>query len=124
MNCLGVTIVVGVYGVMAFLVSQRTRKIGIRVALGATSRAVIQSVVLAGLGPVFIGMAIGSTAAAGLISGLRSIEGVADFVLHHEVGHPAVLGELALVFAITVLATVIPAKRALRVDTMATLRHE
>src|SRR5262249_53157165 len=50
---------VGIYGVMAFLVSQRTREIGIRMALGATSRGVISSMMRQGMSPVLVGTLLG-----------------------------------------------------------------
>ena len=110
---------VGVHGVMAFLVSQRTREIGIRIALGATSRAVIGRVVVQGLLPVFLGMAIGFPAAAA-IDLVTSTDGVRDSMFLD----PAAYALLAVVLAIAVVASIIPARRALRVDPMVALRHE
>jgi ABC-type antimicrobial peptide transport system permease subunit len=109
---------VGIYGAMAFLVSQRTREIGIRMALGATSPAVIRSVVFQGLRPVLIGMAVGFPAAAALNMPIDTAA-LKDMFLD-----PEAYGLLALVLAIGVAANVIPARRALRVDPMVALRHE
>lgn len=115
---------VGVYGVMAFLVSQRTREIGIRMALGATSHVVLRSVAIQGLRPVFIGMLAGFAGAAWLDGLDQSTDLIPNTLVQRLFGDPAVYGEVALVVAIAVLASVIPARRALRVDPMVALRHE
>jgi predicted lysophospholipase L1 biosynthesis ABC-type transport system permease subunit len=116
---------VGIYGVMAFLVSQRTREIGIRMALGATPSLVIKSVVIQGLRPVFVGMLAGLAAAAWV----TKLEWAADVapgagLYSRTFSDPALYGELALVLAIALLASIVPARRALRVDPMEALRHE
>jgi ABC-type antimicrobial peptide transport system permease subunit len=64
---------VGIYGVIAYLVSQRTREIGIRMALGATAGAVLKNIVLHGLRSVFAGMILGLAAAAGLSTLLHAM---------------------------------------------------
>jgi ABC-type antimicrobial peptide transport system permease subunit len=115
---------VGIYGVMAFLVSQRTREIGIRMALGATSRMVIRNVILQGMWPVLMGTLVG---VAGSLALERApfLREARQFSLSSPVlSDPVFYAELALVFAIAVLASVIPARRALRVDPVAALRHE
>ena len=116
---------VGIYGVMAFLVSQRTREIGIRMALGATSRSVIKSVVIQGLRPVFVGTLVGLAGSA-WVTKLAWASDVARVIglYSRTFSDPALYGELALVFAIALLASIIPARRALRVDPMVALRHE
>jgi predicted permease len=116
---------VGVYGVMAFLVSQRTREIGIRVALGATSRMLVRGVVAPGLRPVFIGMAIGFSAAAAADAALdRFTHPFPDPIVQSLFGNPAIYAGLALMLAIAALASLIPARRARLVDPMVALRHE
>jgi predicted permease len=115
---------VGIYGVMAFLVSQRTREIGIRMALGATSRAVLQNVMLQGVWPVLVGTLVG---VAGSLALQRTpvIQGALQFSLSPPtLSDSAFYAELALVAAIAVLASVVPARRALRVDPAVSLRHE
>jgi predicted permease len=116
---------VGIYGVMAFLVSQRTREIGIRMALGATLRVVIKSVVIQGLRPVFLGMLAGLTAAA-WVTKLEWASDVAPGagLYSRTFSDPALYGELALVLGIALLASIVPARRALRVDPAEALRHE
>lgn len=115
---------VGIYGVMAFLVSQRTREIGIRMALGATSRAVIRNVILQGLWPVLTGMLVG---VAGSLALERApvLQGARQFSLSPPTfSDPVFYAELTLVLAIAVLAGLVPARRALRVDPAVALRHD
>jgi hypothetical protein len=115
---------VGIYGVTVFVVSQRTKEIGIRVALGATSRMVVRNVLMQGLRPVLIGMAAGSAAAAGLNAWQRSTEAIPDSMLHGLLGDVSIYAGLALMLAIATLASIVPARRALRVDPMVALRYE
>jgi len=115
---------IGIYGVMAFLVSQRTREIGIRMALGATSRAVIRNVMLRGVWPVFIGTLFGVAGAIAL-ERAPAVQSARQFILSPPtLSDPVFYAELALVFAIVVLASVVPARRALRVDPVVALRYE
>jgi ABC-type antimicrobial peptide transport system permease subunit len=115
---------VGIYGVMAFLVSQRTREIGIRMALGATSRAVIRNVMLRGVWPVFIGTLFGVAGAIAL-ERAPAVQSARQFILSPPtLSDPVFYAELALVVAIVVLASVVPARRALRVDPVVALRYE
>jgi ABC-type antimicrobial peptide transport system permease subunit len=116
--------VVGIHGVMAFLVSQRTREIGIRVALGATAGMLWKGIVLPGLRPVAVGMAIGFATAVGLDAWYRSTDLLSETLLHRVFGAPAVCAEVALMLAVAALASLVPARRALRVDPMRALRHE
>ncbi len=111
---------VGVYGVMAFLVSRRTREIGIRMALGATPRVVLRKMVAQGLRPVSIGMAIGFAVAAAGDRLFSSPESLSDSILLDPVAYAL----LALVLGVAALASVIPARRAMRLDPMIALRHE
>jgi len=113
---------VGIYGVMAFLVSQRTREIGIRMALGATPRTVLRHVVIQGLRPVFVGIVVGLGAAAALSGPVQRV--VVAPGIFPQWGTPVLVAELALMLAIAVLASVVPARRALRVDPAEALRHE
>ena len=115
---------VGIYGVMAFLVSQRTREIGIRVALGATSGAVIRNVMLQGVWPVLIGTLVGVAGSLAL-ERAPAVQGVRQFILSPPtLSDPVFYAELMLVLAIVVIASWIPARRALRVDPVVALRYE
>ncbi len=109
--------VIGLYGVLAFAVSERTVEIGIRLALGARKPAVFGMVVGRGLSVVGVGIAVGLVGAA---LGGRLLESQLYQVTPTD---PLVFGAVAAVLALTGLAaTVIPARRATRVDPMAALR--
>ena len=110
---------VGVYSLMAYSVAQRTREIGIRVALGANRRAIVRMILVEGLGLAAVGVAIGLVAAYFLTQTLQT--------LLYEVrpADPVVLiTTCAGVFLVALLASVIPAIRALRVGPMVALRSE
>jgi len=109
----------GIYGVLAYLVAQRTREIGIRVALGSTSAGVLGLVLreaskLVGVGLLF-GIAIATAlqkAVASEIYGVRPLD-------------PLVLaGVLALLTVVGLVACSVPARRAMRVDPVIALRYE
>ena len=102
--------IVGVYGVMAYTVSQRTQEIGVRVALGASHTDVIRMVVSQGLKLTFLGIAIGATASV-LVT--RSLEGV--FFKSGGLS-PLTFAAAALLLAAAALtASYLPARRAARV---------
>jgi predicted permease len=110
---------VGIYGVMAYAVSQRSSELGVRIALGATRREVFGLVVKEGLGLTGAGVAlglIGSVIVARWLAALLFGVGPAD-----PVTLAAVTGTLLLVAA---LASIIPARRATRVDPIVALRGE
>jgi putative ABC transport system permease protein len=115
---------VGIYGVMTFVVSQRTHELGIRMALGATTPAILKNVVTQGLRPVFIGMAAGFVAAVAADAWDRSTDLVPETMLHSVFTNPQIYYEVTLMLAIAILASAIPARRAARVDPMVALRHE
>jgi putative ABC transport system permease protein len=119
---------VGIYGVMAYLVSQRTREIGIRMALGAASLDVVRGVVVGGLRPVFVGMTLGIAAAAAvsaLLHSTLSFPGSADLLYGVSFYDPATfLGLSAFLLGVAALASAIPASRAVNVDPMVALRYE
>jgi ABC-type antimicrobial peptide transport system permease subunit len=109
----------GIYGVMAFLVSQSTREIGIRIALGATQRAILGLVVRQGLALALSGAVVGLLAALALNRLLASLlfgVGVTDVA--------AFTLALLLLCASAFLATYIPARRAARIDPVESLRME
>ena len=110
---------IGVYGVMAYAVTERTHEIGIRLALGAQPRDVLQLVLLRGLILTFVGLLIGLPIAFGVAQLLSSIiygVSAADLVTFGGIG--------ALMCVITFLACYIPARRAMQVDPMIALRYE
>jgi predicted permease len=110
---------VGLYGVMAYAVAQRTREVGIRMALGARRGDVVGMIVRESLVPVLIGMAIGLAAALALTRLVASLLfGVAP-------RDPAsMLTAVAAMLAVALLAAAIPARRASRVEPGIALRHE
>jgi ABC-type antimicrobial peptide transport system permease subunit len=127
--CLAVALaMVGIYGVMAYLVGRRTREIGIRLALGASPGSVIRLVVRQGMRPVFIGGACGLAGAAALSGGLRAtlaFPGTPDLLFGVGMWDPVTFGGLALFLgAVAFIASYLPSRRALKVDPAVALRHE
>ncbi len=111
--------IIGLYGLLSYAVSGRTREIGIRVALGAQRADILRSVLREGLLLVAVGVAIGLPCALAatrviqsVIFGISSVD-FATFAL--------VIGTLA---SVGIVASYIPAQRAMRVDPMAALRNE
>lgn len=110
---------VGIYGVMAYLVVQRTREIGIRMALGAPRSDVLKLVVGRGLKLTLIGVAIGNAGALGLSRFLASL--LYDVKPTDRVTFIAVS---LLLTSAALLASYIPSRRATKVDPMVVLRYE
>jgi len=111
--------VVGIYGVVSFLVSQRTHEVGLRVALGARRADVIGMVVGQGMRLVAVGIAVGLLMGFGIAQLLAaSFPGI-------ELSDPVAPGLATLILAAAaVLATLVPALRASRVDPMVALRAD
>jgi hypothetical protein len=115
----GILAVVGCYGVMAHSVAQRTREIGVRMALGATRHAVAGAVLARGARMVGVGLGAGLLLAVGLTRVLeRSLYGVSPTDPATFVGATAVLALVSL------LATWLPARRAAAVEPVRTLKEE
>jgi predicted permease len=111
--------VVGVYGIVSYVTSQRTHEIGIRLALGAEPRQILKMVLRQGLLIIVIGMAIGliSAAAAGRLA--------ANFLVGVSPLDPLIFCGVSVFLAcIALLACYIPARRATKVDPMVALRYE
>ena len=102
---------VGIYGVLAYLIAQRRKEIGIRLALGASARAVFALVMREGLGVSAVGVVLGAVGVAGLQRALASqLFGVA-------VTDPVViLGASGLLASVAAAACAVPAWRASRID--------
>ena len=108
----------GVYGVMAYGVTERTQEIGVRVALGAGSRDVIRLVVGGALGMTGIGVALGLAggfAASRLLGSLLFGVGTTDV--------PTFVAAAAMILGVAAVASLIPARRAARVDPAVALRE-
>ncbi len=110
---------IGIYGVVRFLVEQRTREIGVRMALGATPQSILK-MVLANIGRWTIVGAVLGLLGAWLCA--RLLESLLFEVRAHD---PALLGlALVLLLAVAFVAAWIPARRAMRVDPIVALRYE
>ena len=103
--------VVGLYGIIAYFVTQRVPEIGVRMALGATPQAVRGLVVRAALRPVALGVVLGAAGAVGATRLLRA------YLFGVTPTDPATLaGVTTLLVGAAVLASLVPAHRATRVD--------
>jgi putative ABC transport system permease protein len=110
---------VGIYGVISYMVSERTHEIGIRLALGATSRNILSTVLKQGLRLAIAGAAVGLIGAlivtrlmAGLLYGVKPTDPL------------TFAGVAVLLIIVALLACYIPARRAIRIDPLAALRYE
>ena len=110
---------IGLYGMIAYHVGQRTQEIGVRMALGATAATVIRDVVAQGARFAVVGIAIGMVLAAGVAQLLKGLLlGISPF---DPVTYGAVAG---LLVAICLLASFVPARRATTVDPLTALRAD
>jgi ABC-type antimicrobial peptide transport system permease subunit len=110
---------VGTYGVISYLVSHGTRDIGVRVALGATSRGVVAMVMRQGVVMAATGLAIGVAGALAITGALRAL---LFGVVATDVATYAVVATVLV--ATELIAIYIPARRAARIDPVSALRAE
>jgi putative ABC transport system permease protein len=109
----------GVYGVLAYYVSQRTRELGVRVALGATKRELVGLVLKQSAIPLVLGVVLG------LVGSVASGRFLTELLYEVRPGDPLVLATItSLLIVVALLSSVIPARRAAMVDPLTALREE
>lgn len=110
---------VGIFALVANIVAQRTREIGIRIALGSTIQKTILHIGRSGVGASAVGLVVGLILCAGVLRAMRSVlYGVRVYDLR------TILVVVLILSAVTLLATTIPALRVARIDAAKTLREE
>ena len=109
----------GIYGVMAFVAGQRSKEIGIRMALGASASSVLSMMLGRGLKLTSIGLAVG---VMGAVASSRLVSGMLFDVAPRDVVTYA--GVIAGLGALSLLATYVPARRATQVDPLLVLRQD
>jgi predicted permease len=110
---------VGIYGVLSFMVAERTREIGVRIALGATHARVVREVMGHGFRLAVLGLAMGL---AGALAGTRLLSSLLFGV--HPTDALTFAAVSLLLVAVALAASYLPARRAAHVDPMIALRHE
>jgi ABC-type antimicrobial peptide transport system permease subunit len=109
----------GLYAIKSHMVASRTPEIGIRMALGATRRDILNLVLRQGATSTFVGVLVGALLAFGMTRVIRSaVQGISTIDL------VSIVVTVAILTATSLLATYLPARRALRVDPKAALQYE
>jgi putative ABC transport system permease protein len=110
---------IGLYGVMSFVVAQRTREVGIRIALGAEPRSILALFLKQGMRLIGVGIVLGLLGGIGVAQLLRLL------LVNMSPFDPVTFGGVSLcLMLVALLATYLPARRATKVDPMVALRHE
>jgi putative ABC transport system permease protein len=114
---------IGIYGVVAYSVTQRTQEIGIRRALGAQTSDILKLVIGRGLAPALLGVVCGLAGAFALSRRLTSL--TAGLLFEVRATDPVTFAAIAaLLLGVALLACYLPARRATRIDPLVALRHE
>jgi putative ABC transport system permease protein len=109
----------GLYGLMSYLIAQRTKEIGIRIALGAQRRDVLKMVIGQGMAVALTGVSLGLAAAAPVTQLMKSL------LFGVTATDPATFALIALLLVgVATIASYIPARRATKVDPLQSIRHE
>jgi predicted permease len=109
----------GIYGVISYSVNQRTHEIGVRMALGAQPSDVLRMVIMDGLKPVLVGLALG------ILSVFALTRAVASLLFAVSASDPAALISVTVLFcSVSLVAVIVPAYRAAKMDSLAVLRTD
>ena len=116
---------IGLFGVLAYTVSQRTHEIGIRMALGANRSSVLKMIVRQGMTLAVLGVVLGLVGAYVLTKYLESWIGLSKMLFGVKVSDPLTYGAIAVLLTVVAfIACYIPARRATKVDPLVALRYE
>ena len=116
---------IGLFGVLAYAVAQRTQEIGVRMALGANRRDVLRMILRQGVTLALLGVTLGLAVAYALTRYLESRMKLSQMLYGVQLFDPLTYGVIALLLMVVALiACFLPARRATRVDPMIALRHE
>jgi putative ABC transport system permease protein len=109
----------GIYGVISYSVNQRTHEFGVRMALGAQPSDVLRMVIMDGLKPVLLGLALG------ILSVFALTRAVASLLFAVSASDPAALISVTVLFcSVSLVAVIVPAQRAAKMDSLAVLRTD
>ena len=126
LGCLALALTVsGLFSVLSYLVEQRRKEIGVRMALGATARDILTLVLSQSMRPIAAGVVVGGALAAVVATVLLATP-IAEMMgsLVHAFDPLAYAGGLGVIVATCVVAALVPARRAARINPMATLRTD
>lgn len=115
---------IGIGNIMLVSINERTKEIGVRRSLGATPRAITGQIIQEALTLIFIAGYIGLLAGVGLVEGINSVAGDADFLKHPSVNIQVALVAFLVLLVFGLLAGLLPAMRALRIKAVDALRAE